>query len=261
MTKLTNQVVLIDQPTIHENQQVETMALFLQDGTPVRFSEGIFLPSYIARRTLTSEEVASLDTDVNYEIIPAPGPGKIISIQKEFAKSIPGTSVYSQGPEKICLRWGTDQDAREDFSSALDVLGVLTQRITDSIGNFSNLADIDKYVNQPLNISATGPIIYGAIVSAHVGDGGTGYVVNDTFEISGSSAGPSTATVTAVGVGGVVTAFDFVNGEGSSYKSGEHTAVTTSGVGEGLTVIIDEVETGDGGLEMIVTYQIIDEEV
>src|ERR1700719_1237474 len=97
-------------------------------------------------------------------------------------------------------------------------------------GNFlySNTATSDSVI-----LTSTG----GAILAASVFSGASGYAVGDTGTIGfgGSQFGgtDSVYTVTAVGVGGTVTAFTFTPGTSYGVTSSAHGTTVTTGSGDG----------------------------
>lgn len=97
-----------------------------------------------------------------------------------------------------------------------------------------------------------GPSGGGAIVTSHLGSGGTGYAVNDTGTLTAGGAN-ATYIVTSVS-GGVVTGYT-ITGAGTGYFSGLSATATGGaqpGVGTGLTIFVDTV-SGGGPQQDVVT--------
>lgn len=81
---------------------------------------------------------------------------------------------------------------------------------------------------------------YNGIGSATVAAAGSGYAVNDTFGVNGTSGAQAIGTVTAIGAGGAVTAFT-LGAIGSGYSGGTKTTTAITGVGAGLTVNVNHL--------------------
>ena len=89
-----------------------------------------------------------------------------------------------------------------------------------------------------------GPVGGGAIVTSHLGSGGTGYAVNDTGTLTAGGAN-ATYIVNTVSAGVVLTYT--ITGAGTGYFSGLSATATGGaqpGVGVGLTIFVDTVAGG-----------------
>lgn len=92
----------------------------------------------------------------------------------------------------------------------------------------------------PSNAGGQGQILGSGFSPA----GSSGYAVNDTGTINGSTGTPQEYKITAVGGGGIVANFTYtVLGNGYS-TTGAHATTATSGSGTGLVIDIDKLSTG-----------------
>jgi hypothetical protein len=86
----------------------------------------------------------------------------------------------------------------------------------------------------------------GAILTSSIGAAGTGYALGDQFTVSGGVS-PAVGTVTGIGAGGSVTAYQFLDtNAGSGYSPANGVATSSPGAGSGFTVNILTVAPGTG---------------
>lgn len=96
-----------------------------------------------------------------------------------------------------------------------------------------------------VTVSSTGEVDTAAVNAA-----GTGYVVNDEFEIGGAGNNTALCKVTGTGGGGAVTTFSVLNPGNANIVATNISTTATSGVGTGLTIDISNI-TGGGIRSMI----------
>jgi hypothetical protein len=97
-----------------------------------------------------------------------------------------------------------------------------------------------------------GPPGGGAIVTTHLGSGGTGYAVNDTGTLT---AGGANATYKVLTVSGGVVLTYSITAAGTGYFSGSSNTATGGaqpGVGVGLTIFVDTVAGGGPQQDVVV---------
>ena len=194
------------------------------------------------------------------QLIPAPGPGKLIVVLSAVLVYKFGTQPYVQSDDSLFLVY----EASENGVLGTNVVGLLT----GSAGDFyqyqpGNTAENNSLLpgddNQPVVLQSDASYNNGPIVTATLGAGGLGYAPNDTGTIS-TGSGDATYQVLTVGAGGAVLTFS-ITAPGTAYATGNGLATATGGaqpgVGLGFTVNITAVQTGDGTLKVVTYYQII----
>lgn len=142
-----------------------------------------------------------------------------------------------------------------EVESSIATNSFSTTYFTASSAFYNPLELIHLGVPTPLNaIGLNDPIAYGpasgssGIDTSSVSVGGTGYVVGDTFTVSGGSS-LAEGIVTAISAGGVVTSFVITNPGNGYYASTSYVTVATSGIGTGLTINVEELAFPDSSLQ------------
>ena len=97
----------------------------------------------------------------------------------------------------------------------------------------------------------------GAVLTATIVSGGSGYVTGDTVTLAGGTGGSGTATATVTAASGVATALTIVNG-GYNYVVDAQTRSTTGGSGTGLTWTPHTTSTLGGRIRFGNSYTIAD---
>lgn len=206
------------------------------------------------RVSVSSAEILDLHNTPKV-LVPAPGAGKMIQLVDAVSFYTFGASWYISDDNLIIINAGTDGTY---FTSGI-ALGSLGDQTTLFVRVHRAWAS-EEVDNQPVVLEALAAVrVTGNVGNTSVGDGGSGYDVDDT---GGIAAGSSDATyiVTAVDGGGAVTAFT-ITAPGTGYEvgDGQVTQVST-GAGDGaFTIDIDSITSPSTGTLLIeLLYRSVD---
>jgi hypothetical protein len=210
---------------------------------------------------LTPAQIQQLHT-TPVTIIPAPGAGfVIVPIEAVLVNGTGSIAYTSTGLDSLSLTY-TGASAQA-FAAALSnfVVGNLNH-ITSKAGTAFNAVSLlaaGNINNQSVQIAGSFNYNAGTIVTATLGAGGTGYVVNDTGTITQGN-NDATYIVTSIGANGAVTGFT-ITGAGTANTVANLVATVTGGaqpgVGANFTVNITAVTLGNGTLRVILYYTIV----
>jgi hypothetical protein len=213
----------------------------------------------VSTTTLTAAQIIGMNV-TPVSLVPAPGAGKLI-------QPFIATCIYTFGTKPFLPSLSPTIWAGPNTVPVSTQLGVYTGPFRGTgISYFYLPAFSDNPVallpgadNQPLVLTSDTAFNVGPLVTTTLAAGGTGYVVNDTGTIQGSSA-DATYKVLTVGAGGAVLTYQVTN-PGTAYFPANSQPTATGGaqpgVGTGFAVNITAVATGDGTLKVVTYYQII----
>lgn len=240
-------------------------------------------------RVTADQLLGLLEEETNtIELVPAPGEDKFILLERAFGSGHVPVGIWNY--LQLAIVWVRDDDPElgchlAELAFDADIGTPLAYAIGDpskdggskEIRSSQNQLIRDSFVNKPLLLVKPDPDIqwYGALSSIGVGDeGGTGYVVGDTFEISGTPWESPTDPEPVVGVGrveavdaGAVTEVSIVEpgniyfqstGESANDPELDVETNTLTGVGEDLTVKILEISPFDGYIDFNIWFSIED---
>jgi hypothetical protein len=196
---------------------------------------------------ITRQQLLTLSSSP-IQIVPPPGPGKIILPHDAAALYVPGTDLFTRPGMSLNL-----------FLTAAPGTFWSSLAITDAEENTLFRGPRPQFAKMPLNEYCFNQEVVGSGLSVSTGEdlgtatgsiaaisptsasAGTGYVVGDSFSITGEiGASGATGTVTAVGTGGAVTGVSLTAG-GTGYFGPAIDIATTGGTGTGLEVNINSV--------------------
>lgn len=234
-------------------------------------------------KVLDAEDLQVIEA-APYELVPAPGPGKIIwplSILLAYDLNGAGLQINSFDGN---VYWGDNSGATPFIGAGPLIDGVVDNTETPWLNTLIPVAivptissgtarykamyggiELDLAVNQPLVIqSINGMELLGSIVSTVLNDGGSGYAIGDTFTVDPYYGSPSaTGTVTGE-TAGVVTSYT-INTPGvaeySDWAGAQPIGTTaTSGGGSGLLIDVTAVNRATNLTKLLlkVFYTIID---
>lgn len=213
----------------------------------------------VAVTNLTSAQIVTLSS-VPVNIVPAPGPGKIIALIGMALVYNFGTHAFANGASDLLeVQFA---GANNDLMLSTGVGGLITGSASGFFyieGRTDAIDDMAGDINQAAQLFAANDYTEGSVVTATLGAGGLGYAIGDTGSINGGG-NDATYVITSIGAGGAVTGFD-LTADGLGYTTGNGIGTATGGaqpgVGVGFTVNITAVQTGDGTLKVVTYYQII----
>ena len=209
--------------------------------------------------SLTSAQIKALAA-TPFQLVPAPGAGKIVAVIGAAAAYKFGTIAYSSVSDVVAVRYAGDT---AQLTDPLGFTGLLTAA-QSSFGYSEGLMLAPVLVgpgddNKAVVLFTSVGFNDGPIVTATLGAAGTGYAIGDTGTIVDGSD-DATYIIDTVGALGVVLTFH-VTGAGTDYTVENGVATATGGaqpgVGVGFTVNITAVRTGDGTLKVTTFYSIL----
>jgi hypothetical protein len=190
-------------------------------------------------------------------IIAAPGAGKaIVPISIQLAITV-GTVPFDSENGDASIYYNT---ASGLHLSALELSNVTTSGIAAMSDGVAALASVTyaQVENLPIVAAGTGEDLIngGAVVTATVGAGGTGYAPGDTGTLNPQTT--AIYVVDTVGGGGNVLTFHFSDaGYGNDVGSGKTTNVSTGGGDGAFTINVTSITPGNGAAKVTVTYNIV----
>jgi len=209
--------------------------------------------------TLSASDILNMSV-TPVTLVPTPGMGFFIYPLRIVLINLPGGIFYggltasdtftSWGPNSITDR--PDQAANPFGQSAAFAWQF------DNLKGPGDANQVSMAANQPLLLNASATFDAGALLTAHVGVGGTGYAPGDTGTVN-SSSGAATYQVTTA-PGGVVSAVTIPSGgtlpATADYVVGQTypTSVSTGGGDGALTLVADTTTHGNGTGKVYVEY-------
>lgn len=209
--------------------------------------------------TFSAADILALSTTPKV-LVPAAGAGTIISVQSFALVFTVGTVTYngSSGDQLDVFYSGGSIDLVDPSPLSGNIVTAVGYYANAGLSTGSTFITTSGIINTAVVLSGSN-YNGGAVLTTSLGAGGLGYAVNDTGFINAGNTF-CTYKVLTIGAGGAVLTYQIVTA-GSQYLVANGVATGRSGaqpgVGNGLTINILTVQSGNGTMKTYTYYDIL----